>query len=613
MGVSGPNAQVNLSGGIVLGQSGAGDLNVTSGGKAIASSLFMGLDSLGTGSVLVHGFGSELTVGSSISTGSFGGILDIQAGGEVHSAGSSFQGTVSIAGASSQWNSGAINALFSNFNLQSGGTLNADSMYLTRSSVLIENGGTILSTGVSATDISSISVSGLNSKWHNTGFLYIDQFDSFSTDLHISSAGVLETDGLSLSASPLNSGTINVSGFGSKLVTNGNLSLGSSGGTVNTSISDNGLVSVTSGFTTDIGVHSSVNLNNGRFEFSRTSIESWGRIGGTGGSLAGNVLHQSNTHVSSLTSFQSSAFDISEVNIENGGTLYGDGTLIVGLHNRTEGEVETRFGERMRFSGQSNHNFGEINNFNGQIRFDGAMHNHGFIAGRGEFVANGGWQNHGVMAFSSGNADVLGDVELMSGGRIVTTGGATTTFFDDVVHNGTEIRTSANSHSVFLGSVTGAGSFTGSGTVYFEGDLRPGNSPALISFGGSLVLGSTSTLHVELGSFELGEYDQLQIAGDLSIDGHLMVSLINGHWLGSNQQYLIANIGGSRTGLWNGLNEGSLVGNFGGNDLFITYGANNGTGIALFTAVPEPGSIFFLATGFAWRFGTRRRRHGEFA
>ena len=196
----------------------------------------------------------------------------------------------------------------------------------------------------------------------------------------------------------------------------------------------------------------------------------------------------------------------------------------------------------------------------------------------------------------------------MSGSRIVTTGGATTTFFDDVVHNGTEIRTSANSHSVFLGSVTGGGNFTGSGTVYFEGDLRPGNSPALISFGGDLVLGSTSTLHIELGSLELDEYDQLQIAGDLSIDGHLMVSLLDGHSLGSNQQYLIANIGGSRTGFWNGLNEGSLVGSYGGTDLFITYSANNGSGIALFTAVPEPNSLLLLAACLAWATGTRRRR-----
>lgn len=607
--VNGPVAQAHFSGGITVGELGAGVLNINSGGKvSTAGNLRIGVDSFVSSQVLVHGLGSELTVGSMINTGPIGGTLDIQAGGQVHSAGSSFQGSVTVQGAGSQWNSGSIDAMFSNFNVHSGGHLNADSMFLTRSSVYVHNGGTISSTEVSATDLSTISVSGLNSKWHNSGFLYIDQFDSIPIDLFISSAGVLETNGMSLSVSPLNSGTINVLGFGSKLVTNGNLSLGSSGGTVNTSISDNGLVSVASGFITEIGAHSSVNLYNGRFEFSRTSMESWEKIGGTGGSLAGNVLHQGNTHVSTLTSFQSSIFDISQVNIENGGTLYGDGSFIVGLHNRAEGEVETRLGERMRFAGPSNHNFGEINNFNGQIRFDGAMHNHGFIAGRGEFVANGGWQNHGVMAFSSGNADVLGDVEMTAGSRIVITGGATTTFFDDIIHNGIEIRTSTNSHSVFLGSVTGAGNFTGSGTVYFEGDLRPGNSPNVVSFGGDLVFGAFSTLHVELGGLALGDYDQLQIAGDLWLDGDLVVSLIDGHSLNAGDWYLVADIDGLRSGFWNGLGEGALLGNFGGRDLFITYGANGGTGIALFTAIPEPSSLLLLATCFAVVGGTRRRR-----
>ena len=116
-------------------------------------------------------------------------------------------------------------------------------------------------------------------------------------------------------------------------------------------------------------------------------MESWGRIGGTG-VPSWKRSPQSNTHVSALTSFQSSVFDISQVNIENGGA-HGDGTLIVGLHNRAEGW----YGLAAHAATEhTNHNYGEINNFNGQIRFDGAMHNHGFIAGRGEFVANGIWR-----------------------------------------------------------------------------------------------------------------------------------------------------------------------------------------------------------------------------
>ena len=35
------------------------------------------------------------------------------------------------------------------------------------------------------------------------------------------------------------------------------------------------------------------------------------------------------------------------------------------------------------------------------------------------------------------------------------------------------------------------------GTAYFEGDLRPGNSPALITFEGNVVLGTLSTVTME--------------------------------------------------------------------------------------------------------------------
>jgi hypothetical protein len=46
----------------------------------------------------------------------------------------------------------------------------------------------------------------------------------------------------------------------------------------------------------------------------------------------------------------------------------------------------------------------------------------------------------------------------------------------------------------FFGAQTGAGNFTGTGTVYYIGDLRPGNSPASVHYGGDVVFGGTTTL-----------------------------------------------------------------------------------------------------------------------
>ena len=149
----------------------------------------------------------------------------------------------------------------------------------------------------------------------------------------------------------------------------------------------------------------------------------------------------------------------------------------------------------------------------------------GFIGGRGEFIANGGWTNQGVMAFSAGTADILGDVVNDTGGQIVTSGGATTTIFDDVEHNGDEIRTSSDSRTVIFGQASGAGPYTGDGTVYFEGDLRPGNSPSTVSFDGAIVLSTTSTTQIELGGLTAGaQYDQLDVAGTVDLDGTLQLA-----------------------------------------------------------------------------------------
>ena len=111
-----------------------------------------------------------------------------------------------------------------------------------------------------------------------------------------------------------------------------------------------------------------------------------------------------------------------------------------------------------------------------------------------------------------------------------------------------------------------------------------------------------------MGGTQLGQFDRLNIDQDLFLGGELTVSLIDGFQLGANQQFLIADVGGSRFGLFDGLDEGGLIGNFDGRDLFITYSAGgNGRGIALFTSVPEPNALCLLVfANFALFF--RRRR-----
>ena len=83
----------------------------------------------------------------------------------------------------------------------------------------------------------------------------------------------------------------------------------------------------------------------------------------------------------------------------------------------------------------------------------------------------------------------------------------------------------------------------------------------------------------------------LTLPSSCNYSGNLDVSLIDGCSLGFGQEYLIADVEGSMTGILSGLNEGSLVGNLGGQDLFITYNGYGGNAwVGLFTSVPEPSS-----------------------
>jgi hypothetical protein len=149
----------------------------------------------------------------------------------------------------------------------------------------------------------------------------------------------------------------------------------------------------------------------------------------------------------------------------------------------------------------------------------------------------------------AGTANIVGAVTNAAGGKIISGGGGATIFYDDVINNG-EIRTSTNGFTVFFGGVAGDGTFTGTGTVNLEGDLNPGNSPGVVNFAGDVVLGPASTLQIELGGTTPGsQYDQINVAGELTLDGTLEISLINGFTPSAGQTFDI-------------LNWGSLTGEF---------------------------------------------------
>jgi hypothetical protein len=217
--------------------------------------------------------------------------------------------------------------------------------------------------------------------------------------------------------------------------------------------------------------------------------------------------------------------------ITNSGVIRGFGRVEVPITNEAGGEIRGESGQLTQFTGAQNTNAGAIYLGNGSLEFYGSLANEstGLIAGRGELRVKGGLTNRGSIALSGGFSDVYGDlVNEGAGSRIIITGASITTFFDDVSTDGT-VQIGAECGAVFLGSLSGTGGTSGPGTAYIEGDLRPGNSPATVSFGGSVMLGPTANLEIELGGTTPGsEFDVIKIAGTAALDGTLRVKLING-------------------------------------------------------------------------------------
>jgi len=248
--------------------------------------------------------------------------------------------------------------------------------------------------------------------------------------------------------------------------------------------------------------------------------------------------------------------------LTNLGRIVGSGTVDADLDNQPGGTIRLLEGDSQRYIGALNNNAGVISLLGGAVEFVNPVTNAaltGGITGRGTVIFGGtGLTNNGFLAFSGGNADVLGDVDNATG-QVSTVGGSTSSFYGDFVNNGT-VLTATGSTTVFLGTQTGGGSFTGGGTVEYFGAIIPGNSPALVSYGGNVLFGPASTLKIELGGTVRGAmYDALNIAGNLLAENALEVSLINGFTPSIGQTFDILNWG-SLTGQFASLSLPALSG-----------------------------------------------------
>ena len=216
----------------------------------------------------------------------------------------------------------------------------------------------------------------------------------------------------------------------------------------------------------------------------------------------------------------------------NHGVIRGEGRITAPVTNAADGEIRTSGGRRLVLAGESCDNAGRIEALGGEMEFTGGVTNEpgsGMIAASDATLRfSGGLANGGAVGLTFGTSHVFGDIDNGPSGLIVLSGGGRATFYDDLANDG-EVRISDGSVAVFFGGVSGGGSFTGTGTSYIEGDLRPGHSPGRLSFQGTAILGRYARTHIELAGGGPGEYDAITVGGPVTLGGALELDLLDGY------------------------------------------------------------------------------------
>lgn len=202
------------------------------------------------------------------------------------------------------------------------------------------------------------------------------------------------------------------------------------------------------------------------------------------------------------------------------------------------------------------------------------------------FTTAGAFSNEGVIDVGAGST-------LTIGGALTNTGSL------DI--NGTLI-----APTIAIGSgedLSGSGTIDGDVTVY--GSTDPGNSPGILTVDGNYTQESGSFLNIQLGGTGLGQFDQLNVNGNLSLAGTLDVSLWSGFVPGNGNTFDILNWTGALTGSFDAIDYPTLSAGYyfepqwGANSLTLEVGYNG-------SGTPEPATCFLIGAGllvgiYRWR------------
>jgi T5SS/PEP-CTERM-associated repeat protein len=350
------NATLNLTSNtvVLIGSGGTGTLSVQGGGTATGTGqLVLGTSAGSAGTLNITGSGSSYSGSSGVMVGSSGtGLLNVTSGGLLASgaaiigANPGSNGTATVSGAGSRW------SIAGGLSVGSGGS---GSLNISNGG-LVTNGSAII--GELAGSNGSVSVSGVGSQWVNSGSLSVGQNGSGS--LFISGGGVVSNVNAVLGDKTGSSGSVTVTGLGSLwqnsgiltiggdgaanltidtgTVTAGGASMGSNSMPVQVTVTNHGTLSVLGDVSIGGAASTTVTIENGGTFSSGTNAT----IGGTGGDTtvtitgtdsswtlngAGNLTIDDK---GSLLVMDGGTVTSASITVATGGLLNGQGGNIIG-------------------------------------------------------------------------------------------------------------------------------------------------------------------------------------------------------------------------------------------------------------------------------------------
>ncbi len=366
---------------------------------------------------------------------------------------------------------------------------------------------------------------------------------------------------------------------------------------------------------------------------------------GTSGSLAGGTLAIASTGTAVFNQANSTGFSGA---ITDNGVLKATSSSLNTLSGNISGTGSfSQEGSGTTVLSGNNTYSGATSVSNGVLTVNGTSSNSTVSVSNNATLSGSGVINGTTSVASgniSGNGLTLGTTTLngnstLSGHNIassVTIAGGTTTL-SGTTHSTSALSVSAgatlNANGTIEGSANVSGLLKGNSTVtgnlsLTSGTLSPGNSAGITTVSGNFIMDASSKLVAEVSGTVAGSsYDQLKVAGSVTLAGTLDLTTLSELTLGETIT-LIENTGnGTTTGYFSTIiTSGSTytVSTSGSTYTFtvgtteyeINYAANTDSGSTYndvsLTVVPEPGTWTLLVGGLGLLLGCQRlRQHKE--